>query len=199
MSHKIGQLWSDPMGRYGSRRVSRAGGDRSFTEHGRAARTRTAGVQSIADAHGSAGLLAEGRLDGSDRAFTLRQRPAPHAAKGPLAVTVAMRVVGRQRQFGPVRTSRSRSAKLPRAEPTAAVPRTADIRGPAVALPNDCLTADSGNKVSALDRQHPLLNSRSPSACPASKPLSLSRRFPETPPGLPLTMGRASPHPARPR
>lgn len=34
---------------------------------------------------------------------------------------------------------------------------------------------------------------------PGSKPLSLSRRFPETPTGLPLTMGRASPHPARPR
>lgn len=33
----------------------------------------------------------------------------------------------------------------------------------------------------------------------ASKPLSLSRRFTATPTGPPLTMGRASPHPARPR
>jgi len=33
----------------------------------------------------------------------------------------------------------------------------------------------------------------------ASKPRPRAPRFPETPPGLPLTMGRASPHTARPR
>jgi len=64
---------------------------------------------------------------------------------------------------------------------------------------DDCCVGVTVHRGRTDHRPQPLLNCRSPSACPASKPLSLSRRFPETPHEPPLTMGRASPHPARPR
>lgn len=69
--------------------------------------------------------------------------------------------VGPRRQLGPVVSSRPRSARLPRAGLTAAPPRTADIRAPAVARSNGCLMADNVSSPSVLDWPQPLQLRRS--------------------------------------
>jgi hypothetical protein len=58
--------------------------------------------------------------------------------------------------------------------------------------------ADAQPALQFLPNTVRLLNPHAPTCQPASKPHPQAPRFPETPTGLPLTMGRASPHPTRP-